>query len=168
MKSPDQFYKIRIPDELKSAILSGEGYKGVKLNNVTLNNLKKVYQSRLDECEDDLERYYDHGLITLDADDLLHFKANGIELTVPKKLNTDRDSLVDILLAVLAVYDRKGCRDLIDSINRKIEDNIRRLSVNGVSAIAESILEDARHVTQVLDGVQLNEEGEVESQEVSE
>lgn len=160
----EQIYKIRVPDELKAAILSGDGYKNVKLNNVTLDNLKKIYQSRLDECEDNLEHYYEHGSISIDVDRMLHFKTHGIELIAPKQLNIDRDSLIDTLLAILAVYDRKGCRDLIDAIDRKISDNIRRLSVDGVSSLAESILEDVRHATRVLDGVQLNEDGDVKTE----
>lgn len=161
MKNESLIAKLRLDDEILSAIMSGKGYKPLKLSNNTLTKLKDTYECQLEECNAQINDYYYHGgQVLVDVDNALIFRYNGIELALSNDKDFDRDSFGELLLTVASVYMRLTYRDAVDLLQNTINENTAKVTLDGISSLKDKILEDPRFASNLIDGVDLDSDDE--------
>ena len=162
MKNDVIINKLRLDDEILSAVLSGKGYKPLKLSNRTLSRLRDTYETLLDDCDCCLNDYhYNGGKIIVDIDNTIVYQLNGVELAVSATEAFDRETLGDLLLAVLSTYMRLTYRDVIDLLDSTIAENTAKVTLDGVSSMADGIREDIRFAANAIDGVDMDGDDEI-------
>lgn len=157
---PDQIVnKLRLDDEILSALSLGINYKPIKLSNRTLEALKERYEDLLEDCESQIESYYyNEGQVIVDVDNTLIFRYHGIDLSLFADADFDRETLGELLLTIAAVYMRIPYRKAIDQLEKTIDTNTRKATVIGLSNLAKSMLEDTRFSASQMDGVDFDDD----------